>query len=643
MGAYYQIQVKNRHNLTVIINPDAAKFLESNFYNDRVMRSVYGFLAESSSAERPVRVATVCDYDDNSDFEYQHVNDDDESLTELRKGGYLVWSSSSKDLLDAYRFTSQEAHFIRQIDAIVDGENYKLDGYIVCPTTETYFSLKAFEKIQEQIDNLNSRKMVGLLVSPYSKKMVGLLVNPLSILTRSTVDALGGGDANFAQPTMTKTQPYVGSWYNHLIYFDAKPPMGMRDISKDLMVMEANYEFDYPTEPLNYLLVDANDYLQKFAEASLRVEQNYQNSNYLFNAFFDKNVAVSATDLKILSHKLEINKAVKVTRVDTTEYESTPSYLFKDGFKIVKNKKEYHSEAFSFFEKTDNLQQKCHFDKWAVWNALSQLDKIDSVREFLSSLDSTYLSAISYCLGNFYAFLMPTLSNFSKEILQTNNDIAERLNNFVNNINVAPYNEVKLLDANMVVAKSLDVIADLYVIDKDAMTVRKLYGNNTIAAIELINEEKIAIYNYLNNEVSLFALQNNEFVPFLRHLIVSLNKNMHRLLLETQYQQHQLKPNSIVYTSSDRRLFTYNPVKAYQVLRIDDIDGVSGKMYLREVVVKPTKGDNGESLMVGLTNDFIGETLEGFTYIDSYGTLNFEVIMKKGEFDGLKIGSLYTV
>ena len=315
MGAYYQIQVKNRHNLTVIIEPDDSKFLESNFYSNRIMRSVYGLLAEISSAERPVRVATVCDYDDNSDFEYQHVNDDDESLTELRKGGYLAWSSSSKDLLDTDRFTSQEAHFIRQIDAIVDGENYKLDGYIVCPTTETYFSLKAFEKIQEQIDNLSS------------KKMVGLLVNPLSILTRSTVDALGGGDANFAQPTMTKTQPYVGSWYNHAIYFDAKPPVGMRDISKDLMVIEPTYKFDYPNEPLHYLLVDVNDYLQKLAEASLRVEQNYQNSNYLFNAFFDENVALSATDLKILSHKLETNKAVKVTRVDSTEYESTPSYL----------------------------------------------------------------------------------------------------------------------------------------------------------------------------------------------------------------------------------------------------------------------------------------------------------------------------
>ena len=630
MGAYYQIQVKNRHNLTVIIDPDDSKFLESNFYSNRIMRSVYGLLAEISSAERPVRVATVCDYDDNSDFEYQHVNDD-ESLTELRKGGYLAWSSSSKDLLDADRFTSQEAHFIRQIDAIVDGENYKLDGYIVCPTTETYFSLKAFEKIQEQIDNLSS------------KKMVGLLVNPLSILTRSTVDALGGGDANFAQPTMTKTQPYVGSWYNHAIYFDAKPPMGMRDISKDLMVIEPTYEFDYPNEPLHYLLVDVNDYLQKLAEASLRVEQNYQNSNYLFNAFFDENVALSATDLKILSHKLETNKAVKVTRVDSTEYESTPSYLFKDGFKIVKNKKEYHSEVFSFFEKTATPQKKYRFDEWAVWNALSQLDKIDSVREFLSSLDSTYLSAISYYLDNFYAFLMPTLSNFSKEILNANNDIAERLNNFVNNIDVSSYNEVKFFDADTVVAKSLDVIADLYVVNKNAMKVSKLYGNNTIVAVEIINEQKIAVYNHLNNEVSLFALQNNEFVPFLRHLIVSLNKNMHRLLLEAQYQQHQLKPNSIIYTTPDRFPSNYNPVKAYQVLRIDNIDGVSGKMYLREVVTNLTKGDNGESLTVGLTNDFIGETLEGFTYIDSYGTLNFEVIMKKGEFEGLKIGSLYTV
>lgn len=631
MGAYYQIQVKNRHNLTVIIDPDAAKFLESNFYNDRVMRSVYGLLAESSSAERPVRVATVCDYDDNSDFKYQHVNDDDESLTELRKGGYLAWSSSSKDLLDTDRFTSQEAHFIRQIDAIVDGENYKLDGYIVCPTTETYFSLKAFEKMQEQIDNLSS------------KKMVGLFLNPLSILTRSTVDALGGGDANFAQPTMTKTQPYVGSWYNHAIYFDAKPPMGMRDISKDLMVIEPTYKFDYPNEPLHYLLVDINDYLQKLAEASLRVEQNYQNSNYLFNAFFDENVALSATDLKILSHKLKNNKAVKVTRVDSTEYESTPSYLFKDGFKIVKNKKEYHSEAFSFFEKTATPQKKYRFDEWAVWNALSQLDKIDSVRDFLGSLDSTYLNVISYYLDNFYAFLMPTLSNFSKEILNANNDIAERLNNFVNNIDVSSYNEVKFFDADTVVAKSLDVIADLYVVNKNAMKVSKLYGNNTIVAVEIINEQKIAVYNHLNNEVSLFALQNNEFVPFLRHLIVSLNKNMHRLLLEAQYQQHQLKPNSIIYTTPDRIPSNYNPVKAYQVLRIDNIDGVSGKMYLREVVTNLTKGDNGESLTVGLTNDFIGETLEGFTYIDSYGILNFEVIMKKGEFEGLKIGSLYTV
>ena len=63
MGAYYQIQVKNRHNLTVIIEPDDSKFLKSNFYSNRIMRSVYGLLAEISSAERPVRVATVCDYD----------------------------------------------------------------------------------------------------------------------------------------------------------------------------------------------------------------------------------------------------------------------------------------------------------------------------------------------------------------------------------------------------------------------------------------------------------------------------------------------------------------------------------------------------------------------------------------------------
>lgn len=630
MGAYYQIQVKNRHNLTVIIDPDAAKFLESNFYNDRVMRSIYGLLAESSSAEHPVRVATVCDYDDNSDFKYQCVNDDDESLTELRKGGYLAWSSSFKNFLDADRFTSQEAHFIRQIDAIVDGENYKLDGYIVCPTTETYFSLKAFEKMQEQIDNLSS------------KKMVGLFLNPLSILTRSTVDALGGGDANFGQPTMTKTQPYVGSWYNHAIYFDAKPPMGMRDISKDLMVIEPTYKFDYPNDSLHCSLVDVNDYLQKLAEASRRVLQNYLDSNYLFNAFFDENVALSATDLQILSDKLENNKAVKVTRVDSTEYESTPSYLFKNGFKIVRNKKEYHSEAFSFFEKTAK-QKKNPFDGWAVWNTLSHLDKIDSVRDFLGSLDSMYLSAISYRLDNFYAFLLPTLSNFSTEILNANNDIAERLNNFVNNIEVSPYNEVKFFDADTVAAKSLDVIADLYVVNKNAMKVSKLYGNNTIVAVEIINEQKIAVYNHLNNEVSLFALQNDEFVPFLRHLIVSLNKNMHRLLLETQYQQHQLKPNSIIYTSTDRHLFSYNSIRAYQVLRIDDINGLSGKMYLREVVTNLAKGDDGERLMVGLTNDFIGETLEGFTYIDSYGTLNFEVIMKKGEFEGLKIGSLYTV
>ena len=61
----------------------------------------------------------------------------------------------------------------------------------------------------------------------------------------------------------------------------------------------------------------------------------------------------------------------------------------------------------------------------------------------------------------------------------------------------------------------------------------------------------------------------------------------------------------------------------------------------RSVITILAKGDNGESLMVGLTNDFIGETLEGFTYVDSYGTLNFEVIVKKGDFEGLKVNSLY--
>ena len=100
---------------------------------------------------------------------------------------------------------------------------------------------------------------------------MGLFLNPLSILTRSTVDALGGGDANFEQPTMLKTRPYVGLWYDRAIYFDAKPPMGMRDISKDLMVIEPTYKFDYPNDSLHCLLVDVNDYLQKLAEASRRV------------------------------------------------------------------------------------------------------------------------------------------------------------------------------------------------------------------------------------------------------------------------------------------------------------------------------------------------------------------------------------
>lgn len=629
MGAYYQIQLRDSTNQTCIIEPQAAKFLEAHFFNDNVMRAVTGLVMTMSNRKNSIKMATVCDYDANAEFAYQYVSTCDD-LPQLRKGNYIAWEMGFKNCINNNPFTEKELDFVKKIDALIEAQyekSYQLTGFIVCPDANSYICLTALDQLQKKLDVLNA------------KNQLGYLVNPLSMLTRLNINAQGGGDADFEQASMTKSKPYVGSWYNKVIHFTDTEPMDMQDITENLMVIEPTYQLDYPKLQSTYLLVPANDYLERVVNAMDYVEQNYKNPSFLFDLFLDSNIALAKSYMFILGDLLKNKSTVKVNRIDNNQYQTTPLYLFKNGFTVIKNKKDSYGNPFSFIEKDGLSKDGYKFNVWVTWKKETRLSKIDEVRDFFSNLDADFIKSIAVRLDAYNGFLNHTASHFSKEMLGQDNDIYDNLELFTNNSLSLKNIGIELFDADSVADRALTTVSELYCVDKNTLLVKRLYGNNSIVLIEFMNDKKVCIYNKLTDVVTSFNFETDSFLPFLNTLIDTINHNLHRLLLEGVYAHYHAKSCDILYTTSYFSCSKIDAIQAYQVLRVENIDSLSGKMFLREV--KCTLNGNKDSKAVGELNNFIGKTLEGFVYVDSFGELKFELIHRKFDFEGMKITNLY--
>lgn len=187
MGAYYQWQLQKDDKIEVI-DPDYSKFLESFYHFNSYAQAAMHFI---KNAGKPVVVNTVCDYDDHREW---------------LKGTISVP--------------------VRELE-------YLDSGYLVNDKTKTYFSLAKFLEFRKQLNTDDS----------YNK----WLISPLALLTRSDVNAQGGGDFDIeylkeAQSEIKAVATFnfdlVGSWADSEVRYVDEPVSEYKDITAEIACYE---------------------------------------------------------------------------------------------------------------------------------------------------------------------------------------------------------------------------------------------------------------------------------------------------------------------------------------------------------------------------------------------------------------------
>lgn len=244
MGAYFQTQLRRTTPTTptpvIAICQSGLKFLESFYFNNPTHRAIYAYLVEHATAENPIKVATVCDYDERLDDvevvewtgqqarydENAPINDDVVAIEEDFDYSLMV-STITMIAPESDENKLIEQFFVRNVAAIEEAYEKKTGfpastGYLVCPEAKSYLDLSAIVK----------------LASEAKEKYNAPLISPLAVRTRLHNSPMGGGDADLEGLSLGD----YGYWYNKAIYYtDCKPTENeYEDITVDSCFYENN-------------------------------------------------------------------------------------------------------------------------------------------------------------------------------------------------------------------------------------------------------------------------------------------------------------------------------------------------------------------------------------------------------------------
>lgn len=241
MGAYFQTQLRRttpNPTPVIAICQSGLKFLESFYFNNPTHRAIYAYLVEHATAEKPIKVATVCDYDEPlddievvewtgqeaRDDENAPINDNLVDIVEHFDYSSLV-STISMIAPESDENKLIEQFFVRNVAAIDEAYEKKTDfpastGYLVCPEAKSYLDLSAIVKL------------TGEAKEKYNKP----LISPLAVRTRLHNSRMGGGDADLEGLSLGD----YGCWYNKAIYYTDRQPNA--DEYEDITVDSCFYE-----------------------------------------------------------------------------------------------------------------------------------------------------------------------------------------------------------------------------------------------------------------------------------------------------------------------------------------------------------------------------------------------------------------
>lgn len=241
MGAYFQTQLRRttpNPTPVIAICQSGLKFLESFYFNNPTHRAIYAYLVEHATAEKPIKVATVCDYDKPLDDveviewtgqearynENAQIDDNLVAIEEHFDYSSLV-STISMIAPESDENKLIEQFFVRNVAAIDEAYEKKTDfpastGYLVCPEAKSYLDLSVIVK----------------LAGEANEKYNAPLISPLAVRTRLHNSPMGGGDADLENLSLGD----YGCWYNKAIYYTDRQPNA--DEYEDITVDSCFYE-----------------------------------------------------------------------------------------------------------------------------------------------------------------------------------------------------------------------------------------------------------------------------------------------------------------------------------------------------------------------------------------------------------------
>lgn len=507
MGAYYQTQIiDSQQQDTIVIVPDWVKFLESFWFYSNNQQVIFNYLKNHTNANHSVKVATVCDYDNDLPFSF---------------------------LYDIGRNQSNNA----ECNAFLNDKNSPdfavTQGFIVCPETKTAINISQLVKLQKWT---------------LSQMVECSIVCPLALLTRSQKEGQGGGDIGLIEDD---TENLIASWYNKSQYYSDTLPADCADITNYIVYAEIT---PFGEEYIH--IVKFTEDVQVTMQANTDLVNHYNQNNLLKSFLLGNpqhgNIFVSQEDSLAYAQMLNIVKMMGLIATYHFEDDTTfkkvangyiavtkhPSvYMVKPG--IVKNDKKW--------ELVDDID---HPNKVFSTNKTLAITKQD-LRMANCLVNSEVLDCLTFeSIGSdeFYR----NLGDPSYEQRQEIRDIA------IGILTDENYTAEMVAPAMTAIAeklKSLDI-------EDDTITfIKSLAGNQIVLAG---NAGKLYVYNSIDDTLNAYLLDNIHLVSALKHITAIITQRAFEFKKLSALQALDLQIGDILVNQSDyeRRMSLAIEVKA---------------------------------------------------------------------------------